>query len=135
EPGGPGDPDSPLRRLFLMTEEPVATIGEPPTSSAATMPGEQLSTAGSDLNAVGSGPAPTDGGAQIDVAEFAPLTPNGAAGDSAGLDLLLDVNLQVSVELGRTRMTIGEVLALRSGSVIELDKLAGEPADILVNGT
>lgn len=72
---------------------------------------------------------------QVNVAEFDQLSPAGANGEGARIDLLLDVSLQVSVELGRTRMTIGEVLALRSGSVVELDKLAGEPADILVNGT
>ena len=48
--------------------------------------------------------------------------------------MLLDVKLPVSIELGRTRMSIGEVLELGSGSIIELDKLAGEPVDILVNG-
>ena len=68
-------------------------------------------------------------------AAFAPFAGNGQDGNNQGIDLLLDVSLQVSVELGRTRMKIGEILGLRSGSVIELDRLAGEPADILVNGT
>jgi flagellar motor switch protein FliN/FliY len=79
----------------------------------------------------------TSGGldTQVNVAEFAPLGRESGRGDMAGLDLLLDVSLQVSVELGRARMTIGDVLALRVGSVVELDKLAGEPADILVNGS
>ncbi|HVP63099.1 MAG TPA: flagellar motor switch protein FliN [Myxococcaceae bacterium] len=49
------------------------------------------------------------------------------------LDLLLDVPLDLSIELGRTRMTIQELLALGPGSVIELDKVAGEALDILVN--
>ncbi len=49
------------------------------------------------------------------------------------LDLLLDVPLDVSVELGRTRMPIQDLLGLGPGSVIELDKVAGEPLDILVN--
>ena len=48
-------------------------------------------------------------------------------------DLLMDVPLEVTVELGRSRMTIQELLALSPGSVIELDKLAGEPLDIVVN--
>jgi len=56
------------------------------------------------------------------------------AGDgSRRLDMLLDVPLDVSVELGRTRMTIQDLLALGPGSVIELDKVAGEPLDILIN--
>ena len=50
------------------------------------------------------------------------------------LELLLDVPLDVTVELGRARVSIQELLALGPGSVVELDKLAGEPLDILVNG-
>ena len=49
------------------------------------------------------------------------------------LDFLLDVTLQVSVEVGRTRMTIQDLLQLGQGSVIELTKLAGEPLDIFIN--
>lgn len=49
------------------------------------------------------------------------------------LELLLDVPLDVSVELGRARMSINELLQLGPGSVVELDKVAGEPLDILVN--
>jgi flagellar motor switch protein FliN/FliY len=49
------------------------------------------------------------------------------------MDLLLDVPLDISVELGRARMTIQDLLALGPGSVIELDKIAGEALDILVN--
>jgi flagellar motor switch protein FliN len=52
---------------------------------------------------------------------------------SRRLEMLLDVPLGLSVELGRTRMSIQELLALGPGSVIELDKVAGEPLDILVN--
>jgi flagellar motor switch protein FliN/FliY len=49
------------------------------------------------------------------------------------LELLLDVPLDVSVELGRSRVSIQDLLALGPGSVVELDKIAGEPLDILVN--
>jgi len=71
----------------------------------------------------------------VELMEFEPLPGDEVNGEGAGIDMLLDINLNVSVELGRTNMTIGEVLALRSSSIIELDKLAGEPVDILVNGT
>jgi flagellar motor switch protein FliN/FliY len=54
--------------------------------------------------------------------------------DQASIDLLLDVPLQLSVELGRTRLTVSEILALRMGSVLELNKMANEPGDVLVNG-
>ncbi len=49
------------------------------------------------------------------------------------LDLLLDVPLDVSVELGRCRMTIQDLLALGPGAVVELDTVAGEPLDVLIN--
>jgi flagellar motor switch protein FliN/FliY len=49
------------------------------------------------------------------------------------LDLLLDVPLGIKVELGRTRLTVQQVLGLVPGSVLELDKLGGEPMDVLVN--
>jgi flagellar motor switch protein FliN/FliY len=49
-------------------------------------------------------------------------------------DLLLDIPLEVTVELGRTRLELRELLALTSGSVVELGKAAGEPLDVLVNG-
>ncbi len=54
-------------------------------------------------------------------------------GSTRRLDMLLDVPLEVDVELGRARMTIQDLLALGPGSVIELDKVAGEALDILVN--
>ena len=53
--------------------------------------------------------------------------------EQRNLDLLMDIPLNVSVELGRTKKTIKEILELNSGSIVELDKLAGEPVDILVN--
>src|SRR5271167_3073008 len=52
---------------------------------------------------------------------------------SRRLELLLDVPLEVTVEIGRSRMSIQDLLALGPGSVIELDRLAGEPLDILIN--
>ena len=68
--------------------------------------------------------------------QFMPLTPEMPSMDHGhGIELLMDVALEVSVELGRSHMSIGEILALRTGSVIELDKLAGEPVDVSVNGT
>ncbi|MGE8079148.1 flagellar motor switch phosphatase FliY [Peribacillus loiseleuriae] len=53
--------------------------------------------------------------------------------EAKNLDMLLDIPLQVTVELGRTKRSIKEILELSSGSIVELDKLAGEPVDILVN--
>jgi len=53
--------------------------------------------------------------------------------DPRSLDLLLDIPLQLSVELGRTKLLVKEVLQLNQGSVVELNKLAGEPLDVYVN--
>lgn len=54
--------------------------------------------------------------------------------EKSNLDLLMDIELNVRVELGRTKMSVAEILRLNKGSYIELNKLAGEPVDIFVNG-
>ena len=51
-----------------------------------------------------------------------------------GMELIMDIPLDVTVELGRVRMLIKDVLELSSGSIVELDRVAGEPVDLLVNG-
>lgn len=56
-----------------------------------------------------------------------------AAGRPRNLDLIMDIPLKVTVELGRTKMVVHDLLALGQGSVIELNKLAGEPMEVLVN--
>lgn len=66
-------------------------------------------------------------------AELPPLGDSSARKDGGGIELLLDISLPISVELGRTRMMIRDILHLAPGSVLELDKLAGEPVDILIN--
>ncbi len=55
------------------------------------------------------------------------------AGDGRGIDLLLDIPLEISVEVGRSRILVRDLLQLQEGSLIELDKLAGEPLDLYVN--
>ena len=64
-------------------------------------------------------------------ASFAP-GPVGGAGNDIGM--ILDIPVQLTVELGRTRIPIKHILQLAQGSVVELDALAGEPMDVLVNG-
>jgi flagellar motor switch protein FliN len=64
---------------------------------------------------------------------------NDLVGDEAppekvSMDLLRDVNLDIKIELGRTKMSLDEILHLRRGSVVTLDKLAGDPVDVYVNG-
>ena len=70
-----------------------------------------------------------------DEIEFQPLQPASIAGsDGADLRRLHDVPVELAVEIGRTRMTIGQTLELRPGSVVSLNRLAGEPVDLLING-
>ncbi|HEX7058031.1 MAG TPA: flagellar motor switch phosphatase FliY [Bacilli bacterium] len=70
----------------------------------------------------------------VQPAQFANFAPNQLNSlESANLNLLLDIPLKVTVELGRTEKLIKEILELSQGSIVELDKLAGEPVDILVN--
>ncbi|MFJ5765154.1 flagellar motor switch phosphatase FliY [Lysinibacillus sp. NPDC093210] len=70
----------------------------------------------------------------VQQAQFASFDPNVISQSEArNLNMLLDIPLQVTVELGRTKRSVKEILELASGSIIELDKLAGEPVDILVN--
>lgn len=77
----------------------------------------------------------TDRQANLDAESSALLDDLGAeVSDSANLDLLLDVNLKVTVELGRTRLKFRDVLNLSNGSVIELARQTSEPVDIMVNG-
>lgn len=54
--------------------------------------------------------------------------------DPHGLDLLLDIPLEISVELGRVKMLVRDVVELSTGSIVEIDKAAGEPVDVMVNG-
>lgn len=67
--------------------------------------------------------------------QYEELSPVGAdAGDGSDLGRLQNVPVELAVEIGRTRMTIGEALALGPGSVVTVGRLAGDPVDLLVNG-
>lgn len=78
------------------------------------------------------GAAPTAHPADI----FPSFGGSGAAGGMMNeLDMILDIPVQITVELGRTKITIKNLLQLAHGSVVELEAMAGEPMDVLVNGT
>jgi flagellar motor switch protein FliN/FliY len=80
-----------------------------------------------------SGPAES-----VAPAEFAKFAPSAAPGSGPGtgndINMILDIPVQLTVELGRTRIPIKHILQLAQGSVVELETLAGEPMDVLVNG-
>ncbi len=79
---------------------------------------------------------PENAPAETSPAEFGELPAIAAGGDGQlNLDLIMDVNLSLTLEVGRTKISVRNLLALTQGSVVELDKLAGEPLDVLVNGT
>lgn len=73
-------------------------------------------------------------GVPVQAAQFTPLATAPVQVNEANIGLILDVPLQVTVELGRTKKSIKDILELSNGSIVELDKLAGEPVDIHVNG-
>ncbi|HEY3080038.1 MAG TPA: flagellar motor switch protein FliN [Chloroflexota bacterium] len=88
------------------------------------------SSAGYGATAAGAHDA---GSGVVRSVQFQQFGEAGGGETAANIDLLMDVNLKVSVQLGRATMSIREILELGPGFVIELDKLAGEPVDILVN--
>ena len=114
-----------------MTDEPRSadmTAGSETDDWAAAM-AEQVVTE--------SSPAETRAeiGTAAQRASFPELRPEaGNAGDLNQLDLVMDIPVTLSVELGRTKIQIRELLQLAQGSVVDLDRLAGEPMDVLVNG-
>jgi len=75
-----------------------------------------------------------DGDEQASTATFDELKDE-SSGVSVNMDAILDVPVTISMEIGRTRINIRNLLQLNQGSVVELDRLAGEPMDVLVNGT
>jgi flagellar motor switch protein FliN len=80
--------------------------------------------------------SPPDKTGTVARAQFNDLSPNaaGAAGQEMNLNLILDVAVTLALEVGRTKMSVRDLLQLAPGAVVELDRLAGEPLDVLVNG-
>jgi len=72
---------------------------------------------------------------ELDEFDAAGAMDAGSDGAQPDLDVILDIPVSISMEVGRTSITIRNLLQLNQGSVIELDRLAGEPLDVLVNGT
>jgi flagellar motor switch protein FliN/FliY len=99
--------------------------GLKPTDDWAAAMAEQTSSAPAAAPAAAAQPAAK--------AVFKPLS-GSSEKSNADIDLIMDVPVQLTVELGRTRLTIKNLLQLGQGSVVELDGLAGEPMDIFVNG-
>ncbi len=77
--------------------------------------------------------APSSAFAPAQMESFQPTGEHG--GKIADLDSILDIPVMLSVEIGKTRLSIRNLLQLNQGSVVELDRLAGEPLDVMINGT
>ena len=112
----------------------MSNIQEVPGGFDAPVP---IPPAGAVVAAVegmpGSVDAPAGNFALPSFSRAAGKNAGGAGGAGGAIDLLKDVDLNVKIELGRTRMLIEDVLRLAEGSVVELDKLAGDPVDVYVN--
>ncbi len=93
---------------------------------------EQAATESADQAAEPNDNAPEAQSASDSV--FRPLEQGQGGTQARDLEMIMDIPVKLTVELGRTRLTIKQLLELAQGSVIELDGLAGEPMDILING-
>ena len=121
------------------------SLANPPTQADGLKPQDDWAAAMAEQTAAAApaaepaapapAPAPSAAPAAQPAAQsvFKPLAGT-AGGAGADIDLIMDVPVQLTVELGRTRLTIKNLLQLGQGSVVELDGLAGEPMDIFVNG-
>lgn len=98
------------------------------------VPGFQISAPSPGPLGSAQGGTDSTAGPTVRPALFSPLPASPPQAGGSSIDLLLDVPLQVTVELGRTQLSVREVLGLGTGSVVELEKLAGEPVDLLING-
>lgn len=116
---------------------PAPVSAAPPTFSStppAATPARHQARPTEESIPMATGPtAAQPAGTSVHPVQFQPFDGESEGLGGTNLELLLDVSLRVAVELGRTDLTIKDVLALGPGSVVELDKLAGEPVDILVN--
>ena len=105
-------------------EEQVEEVADQQVETPAAEPEIELQVLSGDQKA----------GSSVQTARFAPVPNLQSSQEQGSIDLLFDVQLHLSVELGRTSIPVREILQLGPGSIVELDKLAGEPVDILVNG-
>ncbi|MDR2071903.1 MAG: flagellar motor switch protein FliN [Spirochaetaceae bacterium] len=95
--------------------------------------GGDLSAMGGGMAMQGTGGMMPMGAANVQSVQFPNLMPQATPQEQGNIGLIMDVYMEMTVELGRTRKLIKEILGMGEGTIIELDKLAGEPVDILVN--
>ena len=98
------------------------------------MTGETTPASDAAGPSAGATPMPQQPDVVAKVAAFAELSGGVGEGGAASLDRLLDVTVSVTAELGRAQLSIGEVLKLNVGSILELDRPVSEPVDLMVQG-
>ncbi|MEX0612036.1 MAG: flagellar motor switch protein FliN [Pirellulales bacterium] len=140
QPESTGQDDA--AKTVAETQEAAASAANAPAATTAADASEATSDEGtieallneaqSALSSIDEPAAPLPAG--VEPFEFRDLAGPAAANETANLDLLRDVQLDLKIELGRTHMHLEEVLRLQSGAVVTLDKLAGDPVDIYANG-
>lgn len=111
----------------------AAALAEQAAGQTPAAAADDWAAALAEQNAAASGVATSGAAAPAAQDVFQPLV-DGAAQGASDIEMIMDIPVQLTVELGRTRLTIKNILQLGQGSVIELDGLAGEPMDIFVNG-
>lgn len=114
--------------------EPAVAAGPPPSEVTYQTPASQSSQWQTRAVSLDTSGTVEKGPVTVQPLQFAPLAPERGGEQLQNIGLILDVPLDISVELGKTQKTIKEILELGPGSIIQLDKLAGEPVDLLVNG-
>lgn len=102
--------------------------------SDANKPSADAQDDAADLWAEAMGEQQTAAQNNGDIFQNLDETPTLSVGSGQDIDLIMDIPVKLTVELGRTKMTIKELLRLSQGSVVALDGLAGEPLDVLING-
>ncbi|AQV97015.1 flagellar motor switch protein FliN [Cupriavidus necator] len=104
-----------------------------PMDDWASALAEQTSATSAEIPAAAA-PAATPAATPAAATVFPPLAKEAPSGFRNDIEMILDIPVQLTVELGRTKVPIKNLLQLAQGSVVELDGLAGEPMDVLVNG-
>lgn len=150
--GGGGSPQEPAPAAAEPTAQPTASTAAPPASPPPPAAAAAASAGAAQTEAVaGQGDIDfllnqaeqalasidqpqTQNPPNVDHFKFKDFSGTPPSSESATLELVRDVELDLKIELGRTHMQLEDVLQLRKGSVVPLDKLAGDPVDIYVNG-
>ena len=120
-----GGQDAAAEAALRAAKEAIASLANDANAATAGAPRTPVEPA-----AAAPAPAPMPAATPMELPKF---QPSGTTLPPKAIDLLANVALKVRIELGRTRMLVEDVLRLGDGSVIELDKLAGDPVDIYVN--